>query len=467
MGNRYKEVLMTYVRRPFSSWSAAFCVLFGLYQLLFGWLPGGGASATSLAWGVLFLGGAVWLHFREQMVDSRQRLTPKFIWPHITVFLTLWVFLIGVCALLLLHSASLEVLDTMCLLLLVFGYIGCCVATQIRVLPYLGFGALFWIQASAIPAPPRPFIPTDSPAVRLAIVSLGAAPSFGAIAGLGFAASLGAIAWMTRITEEHWGYAKPVGFTLYSEFSRAAGRFVGRLLKHSRNMGGTSQPKIPARVYYNAPMVHGGPLRAALHRWRRADIFQTRLLLALLPIVILELLFMMLTHQTHWESIYYLQAVYPFIVALPSLLAASQWLKRLQFLETESLRPDSRRQFIKSVFIAVAVQTLFAWLAFASAVALVIAIIGGGVVREWTTLSLYFASLLVQPFGYVVCCLVLSYRRLATLFVLAAVAVDYEFSIRNLLLEMRTWFIIATVCMLLGLILIPFVYRRWMNMEMG
>ena len=74
---------------------------------------------------------------------------------------------------------------------------------------------------------------------------------------------------------------------------------------------------------------------------------------------------------------------------------------------------------------------------------------------------------MVQPFGYVVCCLVLSYRRLATLFVLAAVAVDYEFSIRNLLLEMRTWFIIATVCMLLGLILIPFVYRRWMNMEMG
>ncbi len=467
MGNPYKEVLMTYLRRPFSSWRAGFWILFGLYQLFFGWLPGDGVSATSLACGVLFLGGALWLHFREQMVNSGRQFTSKFIWPHIAAFLTLSVFLIGVCALLLLHSASLEVLDTICLLLLVFGYIGCYVATQIRFLPYLGVGALLWIHASAIPATPRPFIPTDSPAVRLAIVSLGAAPSFGAIAGLGFAASLGAIAWMARITEENWGYAKPVGFTLYSEFGRAARRFVGRLLKHSRNMGGTSQPKIPAPVYYNAPMVHSGPFRTALHRLRRADIFQTGLLMALLSIVSLELLFLVITHQTHWQSIYYLQAVYPFLVVLPTLLAASQWLKRLEFLEIESLRPGSRRQFIKSIFVAVATQTFFAWLAFAGAVALVIVIIGGSIARGWTTLALYCASLLVQPLGYVLCCWVLSYRRLATLFVLAAVVVDYEFWDRSLLLDARAWFTIATILMLLGLVLIPFVYRRWMNLEMG
>ena len=458
---------MTYLRRPFSSWRAGFCVLFGLYQLLFGWLPGGGVSATSLAWGVLFLGGAVWLHFREQMVDSRRRLTPKFIWPHITVFLALWVFLIGVCALLLLHSASLEVLDTICLLLLAFGYIGCCVATQIRALPYLGFATLFWILASTVPAAPRPFIPTDSPAVRLAIVSLGAAPSFGAIAGLGFAASLGAVAWMTRITEEHWGYAKPVGFTLYSEFSRAAGRFVGRLLKHSQNMGGTSQPKIPARVYYNAPMVHGGPLRAALHRWRRADIFQTGLLLALLPIVILMLIALALKHKTHGEVVLGLQMAYPFIVVLPSLLAASQWLRRWPFLETESLRPDSRRQFIKSVFIAVAIQTFFAWLAFAGAIA-VIAIIDGNVFSGWVMLApYYFASLLVQPFGFVLCCWILSHRRVATLFVFAAAAVEFELFTGYMGWEMRALLIIATILMLLGLFLVPIVYRHWLNMEMG
>ena len=26
---------------------------------------------------------------------------------------------------------------------------------------------------------------------------------------------------------------------------------------------------------------------------------------------------------------------------------------------------------------------------------------------------------------------------------------------------------LAAICMLLGLILVPFVYRRWMNLEMG
>ncbi|MHB1769109.1 MAG: hypothetical protein ACYCUV_14825 [Phycisphaerae bacterium] len=467
MGNRYKEVLMTYVRRPFSSWPAGFCVLFGLYQLLFGWLPGGGASATSLAWGVLFLGGAVWLHFREQMVDSRRRLTPKFIWPHITVFLTLWVFLIGVCALLLLHSASLEVLDTICLLLLVFGYIGCCVATQIRVLPYLGFVALFWILASAIPAAPRPFIPTDSPAVRLAIVSLGVASGFGAIAVLGVAASLGAIAWMTRITEEHWGYVKPVGFTLYFEFSRAAGRFFEHLVNHSRNTGGTLQSKIPARIYYNAPMVHSGPLRAALHRWRHADIFQTGLLLAFVPMVVLVLVILIFGYQTHSGHIYGLLLACPFVVVLPSLLAASQWLKCWPFLEIESLRPDSRRQFIKGIFIAVAIQTLFAWLAFASAI-VAIAILDGNVFRGWAILAPYYIlSLLVQPFSYVLCCWILSHRRLAVLYAVGAAVVEFEIFSGFWDWEMRSVIVAAAVFGILGVILIPIVYRRWMNLEMG
>ena len=466
MGNRYKEVFLTYLRRPFSSWQTGIWIYFSLYELFLGPPPGGRVSAASLMFAVILLGSALWLHFREQMTGLQRQLAPRFIWTHIAVFLTLSISLVVVCALLLLRNASLEVPETVCLLLLVYGYIGFCVASQIRALPYLGVGGFLWMLTSAIPASARPFIPTDSPAVRLAVASLGAAPSFAATAGLGVAASLGAIAWMARITEEHWSYSKPIEFALYSEINRTIRGLVGRHLRNSRDTGKTSTAASRVPAYRNAPIVHSGPLRAALHRWHHTDIFQARLLLVLVPIVSLVLLDFALGHKRPGNVMLGLKTAYPFILVLPCLLAASQWLKRWPFLETESLRPEGRRQFIKGVFITVAVQILFVWLAFAGAIAL-IAIIDGDVFNGWTCLALYSASLLVQPFGYVLCCWILSHRRLATLFALAAAAVEYKLSLGYAAWGIRPLVTIATTLMILGLILIPSVYRRWMNLELG
>ncbi|MHB1767529.1 MAG: hypothetical protein ACYCUV_06715 [Phycisphaerae bacterium] len=198
-----------------------------------------------------------------------------------------------------------------------------------------------------------------------------------------------------------------------------------------------------------------------------ADIFQPGLLLTLVPMVVLVLIILIFEHQAHSGVIYGHLLACPFVVVMPSLLAASQWLKRWPFLEIESLRPDSRRQFIKGIFSAVAIQTLFAWLAFAGAIA-AIAIIDGNVFRGWATLAHYYiASLLVHPFGYVQCCWILSHRRPAVLYAVGAGMVEFEMFSGFWDWEMRSVIVAAAIFGILGVILLPIVYRRWMNLEMG
>jgi hypothetical protein len=427
-------------------------MLAGLAQLFFGELTGRGIRASSLVWGVILLGGQLWLHFREQMVDTRQRLTPKFSWPHIAFFLMSSVFLFGACALLLLQSASLEVPETMGLLLLIFGYIGCCAATQIRILPYLGLGAIVWALVSAIPAP-HPPIPTDIPAIKLLVAHLGVTPCFGVIAALGFAASLGAITWMDRITEEQWGYVKPSGFNLFTWFNNSTGRFAG------------CRPG-PAKIRRNAANADDG-IPAALRRWRRADIPSTGLMLAPVPIAIVVLISLALMRKTHGEVILGLQLATPFLAVLPSLLAASQWMKRWPFMEMESSRPANRVQFTKGIFVATAAQTLGAWLAFTGTAAAIVMIDGAGLNALLHLAPYYIAALLAQPLAYAVCCWIISYPRLAGVYAAGAAVVEYEVALNFWNEGMRTFLTIASASTILGLILIPVIYRRWLNLEMG
>ena len=154
MGNRYTEVLMTYLRRPFSSWQAGIWLLGGVSFMLFG-IASHGWNTYLLEVGIIFLGSSLWTHLRDQMVNARRSLTPKYIWPHILLFsvISLFVFLIFA----LLSSYRLDVLGTASALLMVFGYIGCYVATQIRVLPYFGLAIFYWTPVLSIRLPP-PFV---------------------------------------------------------------------------------------------------------------------------------------------------------------------------------------------------------------------------------------------------------------------------------------------------------------------
>ncbi len=473
---------MTYVRRPFSSWRAGFWILFGLYQLFFGWLPGDGVSATSLACGVLFLGGALWLHFREQMVDSRRRLTPKFIPTHIAVFLTLSAFLIGVGILLLVQNVKPELLATTGLLLLLFGYIGCCVATQIRILPYLGFGGLFWFLAWYFSQSPH--------------APLADAPTTMMIACLGAALTFGAMAWMSWITEEHWGYVKPVGFDPVFQISRATGRILGKILGPSQRHRIPTTPAVTVSISYGAPMANPGAIRTALRRWRKSGASQTGLWMIIGPVLAWVFLSVRVTEgaqapgippnsQLHSGDCLLVSILIgvPFVVILPALFVAGVWRHQRKYMEIESLRPASRSQFIGGLLSAITLQVGSVWLYFAGTTA----IIGGLCSIEAHTFlaclvdiaPYLLASFLVQFFNGVLCLWIVSHARWATLLIGVAALTEFYlvfvllFPLRSLdtgaALVSRAPAVvgIAAICMLLGLILIPFVYRRWMNLEMG
>lgn len=179
-------------------------------------------------------GGSLWTHLRDQMINARRPLTPKYIWPHVLVFSMFSVFVFSVCALL--CSYRLEVPGITSVLPLLFGYIGCCVATQIRALPYLGLGGFFWLLAW--PSNQSPHAPLADAPTAMMIACLGAALTFGAMA------------WMSWITEEHWGYVKPVGFDPVFQISRATGRILGKILGPSQRHRIPTTPTVTVSIPY-------------------------------------------------------------------------------------------------------------------------------------------------------------------------------------------------------------------------
>ena len=456
MGNRYTEVLMTYLRRPFSSWQAGIWLLGGVSFMLFG-IASHGWNTYLLEVGIIFLGSSLWTHLRDQMVNARRSLTPKYIWPHILLFsvISLFVFLIFA----LLSSYRLDVLGTASALLMVFGYIGCYVATQIRVLPYFGLAIFYWTPVLSIRLPPHLLFAAEEAQIKWAIASLGVAFIFVAVA------------WMLWITEENWGYVKPAGFIPLAELCRTARHFIKDRLDRIRSrapiVAGASPVNIPEQISYDIPFYRVGPIRAALGRWRHADVLQTGLLLALIPLFIIVLIISIVRGEPRWGVSDGVRFTTPFIMALPSLLVTNQWLKRWPFLQMESLRPASRRRYIQDFFIAVAVQIFFAWLAFAAMTATIAIARGHGIAGMETLLPFYSATFLVQPFGFLLCCWILLHRNHATLFFVIVVALESELFISFWNWEVGPMIDWAVFLMAISLILLPFVHRRWLNIEMG
>ncbi|MGC9261463.1 MAG: hypothetical protein ACP5I8_15470 [Phycisphaerae bacterium] len=151
--DRYKQILLTYLRRPFSSWQTGLWVVLAVFLTAYG-LSGRGVSAASLTLGMTFLSSTIWGHFREQITDARKRLMPMFLHPQIVVFLACSVFCIGAFSLLSLHCTRVAESEMAGLLLLIFGYIGCCVVTRSQRLIFLGFVGLFFLLVSITGEPP-------------------------------------------------------------------------------------------------------------------------------------------------------------------------------------------------------------------------------------------------------------------------------------------------------------------------
>ncbi len=239
------------------------------------------------------------------------------------------------------------------------------------------------------------------------------------------------------------------------------------LLCTVRKTGWLSGQPLPIQIRYEIQTHYHGLLRTVLHRWRNANIFGIGQILSLVSIVVTVLLVAAIRHAAYWDVILGLQMATPFIVVVPSLFTISQWLKYWPFMEMESLRPDGRKKFIKEIFIAIAIQTFSIWLVFAGAAAFIAIIEGSGAQGLAMLIPYYLISLLLQPLGYALCCWILAHRRQSVLIVIAAGAAEIELFTSSMDWITRPMLIAAAFLGLLGLILIPIVYRRWLNLEIG
>ena len=226
---------------------------------------------------------------------------------------------------------------------------------------------------------------------------------------------------------------------------------------------------IPAtKICYGSPMVLDGTIRESLRRWRHMGVLEASLLPALFLLCFaVSIVVGGLAHSAS-EIARDFSAVVPFAAFWPAAVVAGRWQQAWPCVRADSLRPESRATFALGVFTSIAAQILLAWLIFAVATLAASAIAGIGLSEIETLACGLLATLLIQPLVYTALCWLLPYGTSAWMFFMVPLA----FAMLGLGTTTIFWGVslavgVATVCMLLGMILIPFAYRRWMNLEMG
>jgi len=456
MNNRYKEVLMTYLRRPFSSWRAM------IGQALLAWSifsDGGGMpghiGAGSVLNGVGYGSALLWFHFRSQAVGPNRKLAPGYLLPTIAAFLaiSLSVVLAPPTLLAIRHGCC----DGAFFALAVFefGLIGCALASE------------NWLVATvcglAILCPGIYFIRYNyAPHNEVGYFAAG-------LLGCGLAAGVWAVLQMTGGPIRDGGFLISFGGSANLEsVGRSAGRLIGSLLGSSRSVGQMRAPIPAAKISYGPPMVLEGTIRDSLRRWRHMRMLEASVLPALFLLCFaVSIIFGGFAHSASGVTQDF-SAVVPFAAFWPAAVVAGRWQQAWPCIRAESLRPESRAAFALGVFTSMAAQLLLAWLIFAVATLAASAIAGLGLSGMEPLASGLLATLLIQPLAYTALCWLLPYGTSAWMFfmvplVFAMLGLGATTIFGGVSLAIG----VATVCMLLGLILVPFVYRRWMNLEMG
>ena len=465
MGNRYKEVLMTYLRRPFSSWQVAAWLAFAAWSVFSngGGMPGHIGSGSIYS-GVFFFSGLLWLHLREHMVHPRRKLVPEFIRSPVIIFLAVSLPVVAIPPLILATEHISRNGLYFSLSAYVFGLVGWAVAGNTWLVIILSLGTFL------------------GPLEYLNLLNVAPQSGDGFVAlwllGCGLGASIWAILRLSRIVEGERGYGRMNDESLnFEDISHSVGRFVRSLLgpspsvKHSREQSReqhSREPKAADQICYGPPMVLGGTIRESLRRWQHMGMLAASLLSALFLLCFaVSIIFGGFAHSASGITQDFSAAV-PFAAFWPAAVVAVRWQQAWPCITVESLRPESRATFAQGIFLAIAAQILLAWLIFAGSTLLASAIAGLGLSGMEPLASGLLATLLIQPLAYTALCWLLPYGTSAWMFFMVPLA------FAMLGLETITIFLgvslaigLAAICMLLGLILVPFVYRRWMNLEMG
>lgn len=458
MRNRIKEVLMTYLRRSFSSWPGMAALLAWIILILAGiftrYFNLGSGNNESLAISLVTSSFCcfIWLHFRQQMKPRQRRLMPGFLWPHIAVFIVISTLSIGISAAIICHNTGAAPMTSAALALTACGVYGCIMMQNSSPKKVFCAAALFMILEMTLR------IGRDMPLL---------------LVGLWFAMTIFTGILLIFQNDDHSANNSPHDFSLISSLFYWAGLLAGRCFRPMRRSSRS------AKALANRPILHStmngnpGAVWAYFWRWHGADAFNSGLSLILLPLLFL----MAMGPPQGFSLVVCIGFGIPFVVVFPALYVAGLWLHRWSYMEMELLRPVSRTQFIRGLLFAISIQVLLVFLSIAGTASF---IAGAGAIgsnqhaRLIWLLPFCLAALLIQGFGCILCIWIISHRRIGTLLILLVFVLGSDTGFHlfaggfmvpkaDALASLQ----LAAEIMLLGLIIIPLVYRRWLNLEIG
>ena len=426
MGNRYKEVLTTYLRRPFSSWQMGSVPLWGVFWIGMSCLPG---HLELFLWllGELFIAGSLWGQFREQMAVWQRMIAPKYTPPQILAFALLGLAVVLAIPLPATLVQNRPYLAALSVSILLFGSIGV----------FIALPSVVWLTACAVALFLFSLNQFGIQGVVIAALSGDHHNLTWWLLAFGTVLTVTAVIRLAYLTEDRIGFAAPLGGWL------APSHYGLAWLPH-----------------------HAAAMRGRV-RWRRTRVFRLGKLLSTLPFVLIPIWIIGLTqHPSQLNVIVSSRYVLPFLALFPAMAVGGRCIANFQFLATESLRPATRSAFIKGLATSLFLNGFRACVVTSLVFLAAVYVAGGGLAGALLLVPFIISIILAQPLILALAWWVAQYRSVnAEIIALVALMEIPELFFP----DANYWGILAggAVCMLLGLILIPFVYRSWLNVEMG
>jgi hypothetical protein len=463
MLNSYKEIFMTYLRRPFSSWRAVVMVGLAFWNMFSdgGGMPGHFGPGSVIN-GVFFFSGLVWLHLREQMVQYRRTLVPGYTWPGVVVFLAISIPAVAVAPLILAMGHGFRDGIFFALAIYVFGLVGWALASNSWLAVVTG-GCGFLV--------PLKFL-------HLFTLHPHATDGFAALCLLacGLTAATWAMFRLTHAIEGDRGYGPLVGSPEAKSFNKSERKaWTATDMPPAMQSGkGVVRDFMAAAAPNNLIQWPKTKTRlSAVQRWHRAGVCDYWFVgQSVFWVFFIYMLFIVSSNWTtrqvgvNFGDVGLVFAV-PGLFIFPALLAGVNWLNAQLYLETESLRPATRAEFVRGIgktfFIQTNYNCVVMMLVFLAAAGLT----SGGRAGILTIAPLLLAAIIAQPIAIATVWWLIQYRNIVWLVLPAVVGLGLTqcFLLNSWLNQTRT--AAAVALMLLGLLMIPLVYRRWMNLEMG
>ena len=450
MSNQYKEVLMTYLRRPFSSRRAVLFLAIGFYLLL---SDSGGRSGhldPEMAFaGVTILGGLLWFQFREHVANHRRKLTPGYAYAQFGVFAGLSIVLLSAAGLCLVLIGNSSVTASLALTVAIFGMIGIYVACLSYTILLIFF---LLVLGSGFYANKMPVLLSGQSTLTAAMV---------------LACGLIGIIWsMVRLlsfTEEQYGYRGPLELALFRQKSK------DKSINGLPAIATTQSSVLPKAAIARAAVKPQPQSRVRYPRRKWPRVYGLWLWILLLGLAFQTIGLLLAGGLRHHKTVYVvLNAQYflPALLVFPAIFVASQWLSLWPQFAIESLRPVTRGQFVRRIGVTLFIQCILAFIIAAVYFLTIIDLIGDGLVGALVFTPLIFAVLLAQPLMFILSWWALQYRS-AIGFVPIIIA-PFVISVPVFpTIHFTRVIMMGVALMLLGLILLPITYRRWMNLEMG